>query len=136
VNEAADYYSDNLRMDDKIYFDFHTPTETIKDFVWEIPGIHNVENATVALAILHNLGVDFDTLKKAIANFKGIKRRYTKHIYENGKIYIDDYAHHPTEINAVMALSKHFTPIKNYWWFSSLICSAEQEILQTDLQKA
>jgi UDP-N-acetylmuramate--alanine ligase len=37
---------------DKIYFDFHTPTETIKDFVWEIPGIHNVENATVALAIL------------------------------------------------------------------------------------
>ena len=69
VNEEADYYSDNLRMDhDKIYFDFHTPTQEIKDFVWEIPGIHNVENATVALAILSNLGVDFDTLKKAIAN--------------------------------------------------------------------
>lgn len=113
VNEVADYYSDNLRMDhDKIYFDFHTPNETVKDFVWEIPGIHNVENATVALAILNSLGVDFETLKKAIANFKGIKRRYTKHIYENGKIYIDDYAHHPTEINAVMGSIRTFYPEK------------------------
>ena len=113
VNEKADYYSDNLRMEhDKIYFDFHTSTETIKDFVWEIPGIHNVENATVAIAILHNLGVDFDTLKKAITNFKGIKRRYTKHIYPTGKIYIDDYAHHPTEINAVVGSIKTFYPDK------------------------
>lgn len=113
VNEKADYYTDNLRMDyDKIYFDFHTPSETVKDFVWEIPGIHNVENATVALAILHNLGVDFDTLKKAIAHFKGIKRRYTKHIFPSGKIYIDDYAHHPTEINAVIGSIKTFYPHK------------------------
>ncbi len=113
VNEKADYYSDNLRMDhDKIYFDFHTSTETIKDFVWEIPGIHNVENATVTLAILSNMGVDFETLKKAIANFKGIKRRYTKHIFDNGKIYIDDYAHHPTELNAVIGSIKTFYPEK------------------------
>jgi UDP-N-acetylmuramate--alanine ligase len=113
VNELADYYSDNLRMEnDKIYFDFHTPTETVKDFIWDIPGIHNVENATVALAILNNLGVDFETLKKAIANFKGIKRRYTKHRYQNGKIYIDDYAHHPTEINAVMSSIRTFYPEK------------------------
>ncbi|UZT96286.1 UDP-N-acetylmuramate--L-alanine ligase [Chryseobacterium fluminis] len=113
VNEVADYYSDNLRMeDDKIYFDFHTPTETVKDFIWETPGIHNVENATVALAILNNLGVDFETLKKAIAHFKGIKRRYTKHRYQNGKIYIDDYAHHPTEINAVISSIRTFYPDK------------------------
>jgi UDP-N-acetylmuramate--alanine ligase len=113
VNEEADYYSDNLRMEnDHIYFDFHTSAETITDFIWEIPGIHNVENATVALAILHNLGVDFETLKKAIASFKGIKRRYTKHSYQNGKIYIDDYAHHPTEINAVMSSIRTFYPEK------------------------
>lgn len=113
VNEKADYYADHLRMDhDKIYFDFHTPEENVQDFVWEIPGIHNVENATVALAILHNLGVDFGTLKKAIASFKGIKRRYTKHIYQNGKIYIDDYAHHPTEINAVLGSVRTFYPDK------------------------
>lgn len=118
VNEVADYYSDNLRMDyDKIYFDFHAPSndchsELVEEFVWDVPGIHNVENATVAIAILHNLGVDFETLKKAIANFKGIKRRYTKHIYPGGKIYIDDYAHHPTEINAVVGSIKTFYPDK------------------------
>ena len=113
VNEEADYYSDNIReIGDKIYFDFHTPKEEISDFVWEIPGIHNVENATVAIAILSNLGVDFDILKRGIANFKGIKRRYTKHNFENGKIYIDDYAHHPTELNAVIGSIKTFYPDK------------------------
>lgn len=113
VNEEADYYSDNIReIGDKIYFDFHTPKEEISDFVWEIPGIHNVENATVAIAILNNLGVDFETLKPGIANFKGIKRRYTKHNFENGKIYIDDYAHHPTELNAVIGSIKTFYPDK------------------------
>lgn len=113
VNEEADYYSDNIReIGDKIYFDFHTPKEEISDFVWEIPGIHNVENATVAIAILSNLGVDFDILKSGIANFKGIKRRYTKHNFENGKIYIDDYAHHPTELNAVIGSIKTFYPDK------------------------
>lgn len=113
VNEVADYYSDNLRMDhDKIYFDFHTPNEVVTDFVWEVPGIHNVENATVALAILHNLGADLQSLKTAIGTFRGIKRRYTKHIYPTGKIYIDDYAHHPTEINAVIGSIKTFYPDK------------------------
>lgn len=113
VNEEADYYSDNIReIGDKIYFDFHTRSEDIDDFEWEIPGIHNVENATVAIAILNNLGVDFETLKRGIANFKGIKRRYTKHRFENGKIYIDDYAHHPTELNAVIGSIKTFYPGK------------------------
>lgn len=113
VNEEADYFSDNPRMENgRIYFDFHTPNEKIEDFAWEIPGIHNIENATVALAILHNLGVDFETLKKGIAGFKGIKRRYTKHDFGNGKIYIDDYAHHPTELNAVIGSIKTFYPSK------------------------
>ena len=113
VNEPADYYSDNIRMqEDKIYFDFHNGEETIRDFVWEIPGIHNVENATAAIALLHSVGVSFETLKKGIASFKGIKRRYTKHIFDSGKIYIDDYAHHPTELNAVIGSIRTFYPDK------------------------
>ena len=113
VNEEADYYSDNIReIGDKIFFDFHSETEEIDDFVWEIPGIHNVENATAAIALLNNFGVDFETLKKGIASFKGIKRRYTKHAFESGKIYIDDYAHHPTELNAVIGSIKTFYPQK------------------------
>ena len=113
VNEEADYYSDNIReIGDQIYFDFHSPTTEIHDFVWEIPGIHNVENATAAIALLNNFGVDYATLKKGIASFKGIKRRYTKHNYESGKIYIDDSAHHPTELNAVIGSIKTFYPHK------------------------
>ena len=113
VNEEADYYSDNIReIGDKIHFDFHTQKGESHDFVWEFPGIHNVENATAAIALLHNFGVDFETLKRGIAGFKGIKRRYTKHNFENGKIYIDDYAHHPTELNAVIGSIKTFYPQK------------------------
>lgn len=113
VNEKADYYSDNLKMrGDKISFDFHLPNGDIYPFEWEIPGIHNVENATGALALLYNLGVGIDVLQKALADFRGIKRRYTKHVFENGKIYIDDYAHHPTELNAVISSIRTFYPDK------------------------
>ncbi|WP_392437167.1 UDP-N-acetylmuramate--L-alanine ligase [Cruoricaptor ignavus] len=113
VNEEADFYSDNLRMEgDFILFDFHTKDETVKDFKWQIPGIHNVENATVAIALLYSLGVDFQTLKSGLLAFKGIKRRYTRHRFENGKIYIDDYAHHPTELDAVIGSIRNFYPEK------------------------
>lgn len=113
VNEEADFYSDNLRMeDDFILFDFHTKYETVKDFKWQTPGIHNVENATAAIALLYSLGVDFQTLKSGLLAFKGIKRRYTKHRFESGKIYIDDYAHHPTELDAVIGSIRNFYPEK------------------------
>ena len=113
VNEIADYFSDNLQMrGDKISFDFHLPNGNVHRFEWDIPGVHNVENATGALALLYNLGVDIEILKKALANFRGIKRRYTKHEFPSGKIYIDDYAHHPTELNAVVNSIKTFYPSK------------------------
>ena len=113
VNEMADYFSDNLQMrGDKISFDFHLPNGDEHRFEWDIPGVHNVENATGALALLYNLGVDIEILKKALANFRGIKRRYTKYEFPNGKIYIDDYAHHPTELNAVVNSIKTFYPSK------------------------
>ena len=103
VNEMADYFSDNLQMrGDKISFDFHLPNGDVHQFEWDIPGVHNVENATGALALLYNLGVDIEILKKALANFRGIKRRYTKH----------EFAHHPTELNAVVNSIKTFYPSK------------------------
>ena len=71
-----------------------------------------MENATAALAVLYNLGVGIETLKNALASFRGIKRRYTKHSFANGKVYIDDYAHHPTELDAVMGSIRTFYPNK------------------------
>ncbi len=113
VNEPAEFYADNLRMEgDSILFDFHKGDEKTSDFHWQIPGIHNVENAVAAIALLNSLGVDIQTIKKGISTFKGIKRRYTKHIFGNGKVYIDDYAHHPTELNAVIGSIRTFYPGK------------------------
>ncbi len=110
VNEKADFYSDRLHIiGDWMMFDFHDGNETI-EFSWQIPGIHNVENATAAIALLHTMGVSYEVLQKGISLFKGIKRRYTKHIFESGKIYIDDYAHHPTELNAVISSIRTFYP--------------------------
>lgn len=112
VNQEADFYSDGLNIvGDTMYFTFHEGEKSV-DFNWQIPGIHNVENATAAIAMLRTKGVDFETLQKGIQSFKGIKRRYTKHIFESGKIYIDDYAHHPTELNAVINSVKTFYPEK------------------------
>lgn len=111
VNEEADYYANNLVMNgDFIEFDFHLPNQKVFPFKWEIPGVHNVENACVALAITHHLGGTITDLQHALLKFKGIKRRYTKHKFDSGKIYIDDYAHHPTELNAVIDSIRTFYP--------------------------
>ncbi len=111
VNSPADFYSDELRIENgKMYFSFHHQGKTTP-FSWEIPGIHNVENATAAIALLSSLGVDMRQLQDGISSFRGIKRRYTIHHFEN-KIYIDDYAHHPTELDAVLNSIRTFYPDK------------------------
>lgn len=112
VNKPADFYSDGLEIaDDKTHFTFHDGKESV-EFHWYIPGVHNVENATVAIAILRNLGVSYEVIQKGIASFKGIKRRYTRNVFESGKIYIDDYAHHPTELDAAIGSVHTFYPNK------------------------
>ncbi len=112
VNEEADFYSDNLRIEDGLMkFDFHQGDQ-MEVFSWGLPGTHNVENATAAIALLRSVGVDYEVLKKALVKFKGIKRRYTMHEFSSGKIYVDDYAHHPTELNAVLGSIRTFYPDK------------------------
>lgn len=111
VNNPADFYSDKLRIEKgQMHFNFHHQGITTP-FFWEIPGIHNVENATAAIALLNSLGIDMSTLQQGISSFKGIKRRYTIHHFED-KIYIDDYAHHPTELDAVLNSIRTFYPEK------------------------
>lgn len=112
VNEEADFYSNNLRIEEGLmHFDFHHKEQTW-EFSWSIPGTHNVENATAAIALLFEMGVDIEVLKKGLQSFKGIKRRYTLTHFASGKHYIDDYAHHPTELNAVLSSIRTFYPDK------------------------
>lgn len=113
VNEKADYYADNIRIEGRhLHFDFHDSEGNSVDFQWSLPGIHNVENATAAIAVVREMGVAYEVLQKGIATFKGIKRRFTQHFFNQEKIYIDDYAHHPTELNAVINSIKTFYPGK------------------------
>ncbi|AFN73556.1 UDP-N-acetylmuramate/alanine ligase [Melioribacter roseus P3M-2] len=66
-----------------------------------VPGVHNIKNSLVAVTIAKELGVPFDTIKKALGEFTGVYRRFEKK-YDNDVMVIDDYGHHPTEINVTL----------------------------------
>lgn len=66
-----------------------------------MPGKHNLTNALIALAMAYTYGTPTEAIAKALFSFQGVKRRFSYQIKEKNRVYIDDYAHHPTEINAV-----------------------------------
>ena len=92
----------NVRIENGNYvFDVQTPTEILSNLEFGLPGKHNLTNALMALAMAKTFGTSNDAIAKALKSFKGIKRRFSYQIKESNLVYIDDYAHHPTEINAV-----------------------------------
>jgi UDP-N-acetylmuramate--alanine ligase len=111
VNEEAVYKAFNVRVGNGSYtFDVQTPTEIIKDLQFGLPGKHNLMNALMAIAMAKLFGTPTDAIAKAIASFKGIKRRFSYQIKTDKLVYIDDYAHHPTEINAVHQAVRELYP--------------------------
>jgi len=92
-------------------FDIQTPTKLIKNLHFNLPGIHNISNALVAMAMALELGCSIVGLAKALESYKGVQRRFTYQIKTDDFIFIDDYAHHPTEINAVYQSSQGNVPI-------------------------
>jgi UDP-N-acetylmuramate--alanine ligase len=81
-------------------------THTIDKLMLPMPGRHNALNATSAIAVAHELGIADDVIRKALANFGGVKRRFTKVGEWNGAVIIDDYGHHPVEIAAVLRAAR------------------------------
>ena len=111
VNEDADYKAFNVRIENSAYvFDVETPTGIVKDLKFNLPGKHNLTNALIAFAMANTYGVEIDKIAKALFSFKGVKRRFSYQIKEENLVYIDDYAHHPTEINAVSQAVKELYP--------------------------
>jgi UDP-N-acetylmuramate--alanine ligase len=105
------YKAFNVRIGDGSYiFDVQTPTEIIRDLHFGLPGRHNLMNALMAIAMANLFGTPTDAIAKAVASFKGIKRRFSYQIKTEAKVYIDDYAHHPTEINAVHQAVRELYP--------------------------
>ena len=81
----------------------------IADLVLPMPGRHNALNATSAIAVAHELGLSDDTIRKALAGFGGVRRRFTRTGEWNGVTIIDDYGHHPVEIAAVLKAAREST---------------------------
>jgi len=102
INEAADFMAFNLKIEKgKYIFDVQTPKEIVAGVALNLPGKHNVMNALAALALANEYGVSLKDIKQQIGTFKGVQRRFTYRINTDEFVLIDDYAHHPTEINAV-----------------------------------
>lgn len=76
--------------------------KTLRDVTLSTPGIHNISNALAAITIALELGIEPSTIKKALADFQGVKRRFTHTGTVNGITFIDDYGHHPKEISATL----------------------------------
>ena len=109
----GDFFADNLRYEDGFsVFDYHSPNDKMEALRFTTPGRHNVENATVAIAIARLLGVSELRIREGLQSFKGIKRRFEFLIKSERYIYIDDYAHHPTELNATIRSARLLFPGK------------------------
>ena len=121
----------NIRIENGNYV-FHVKyhLEVIKDIVFSLPGHHNIYNALMALAMAKSYGVTNNDIKSALQSFKGIRRRFSYQIKTEKLIYIDDYAHHPTEINAVyQAVKERYADKKNIAIFQPHLFSRTRDFL-------
>ncbi len=113
VGEKADVSAQHVRIENGRYvFDIVTPTMRVTDVAFGLPGHHNLMNALMAAAMAMTAGVSADDIRTALDSFRGVRRRFSYQIREERLVYIDDYAHHPTEIDAVRQAVRELYPGK------------------------
>ncbi len=106
-NDAADVYAENIVQKEGGYlFDVVGEDWKMENVQLNIGGSHNVENAVAAIAVTEMIGINGDAVKKALAGFKGIRRRFEYVLKTEKVVYIDDYAHHPAELEALIKSAK------------------------------
>jgi UDP-N-acetylmuramate--alanine ligase len=113
TGNPIDFYADNIRIQNReIYFDFVTPSSVIRDVQLGVPVEINIVNAVAALAVAWLNNVPDEKLKQGMASFSGTKRRFDFHIKTGKLVLIDDYAHHPEELEASISSIKKLYPDK------------------------
>ncbi len=113
ANVMADIQAYNVRIENgSFWFDFKNWNTEIENIQLGLPGLHNIENAVSAIEVALQLGIEPEKIKKALAGFLGVKRRFEYILKEQGHIYIDDYAHHPEELRACITAVKSLYPDK------------------------
>ncbi|MBL6730046.1 MAG: UDP-N-acetylmuramate--L-alanine ligase [Bacteroidia bacterium] len=112
-DHKADFYT-SVRAQNSVgtHFDIcnHLGEIYIHDLFISLPGIHNLENALGAALMCRKAGIGVDAIRKGLKDFKGIKRRFQYVIDRNDLLYIDDYAHHPSELKAIISSVRSLYP--------------------------
>ncbi|NJB70796.1 UDP-N-acetylmuramate--alanine ligase [Saonia flava] len=113
IEDDSDYCIRHLKIEHGTYiFDLETPETSLNGVKFNKPGRHNLLNALVAFAMAIQAGSPLNRLVDALESFKGVQRRFSYQIKDDAFIFIDDYAHHPTEINAVYEAISEMHPNK------------------------
>jgi UDP-N-acetylmuramate--alanine ligase len=113
ADENSDISAFNLRSEKGLQlFDILIDSYKHLDVQLQIPGKHNVENALAAVAVCMSIGVDIDKILEGIMTFTGVRRRFDVRIQLPGRVYIDDYAHHPQELKAFISAVRLLYPGK------------------------
>ena len=100
---TADCYAKDLKVEKGSYhFSVHVCGKTLAGFELSMGGLHNVENTVAAVSIASMLGIEESKIKKAVASFRGVQRRFEVIWKDANRVWIDDYAHHPAELQALI----------------------------------
>lgn len=118
-NDSANIYASDIRVElGGYHFTVQLPGAVISGVKLNVGGMHNVENAVAAIAVAHHLQIDAERIKDAVAAYRGVKRRFEYIIAPQAQqpggyvqpVFIDDYAHHPEELRALLKSARHLLP--------------------------
>lgn len=113
IDTHADFYATDIKVENGEYcFDLHLRDKKVENVQVGLPGLHNVENAVAAAGMAYDYGLDPEVIASAIAEFKGVYRRFETHYKTDRFVYIDDYAHHPEEIRMCLISAREMYPDK------------------------
>lgn len=113
INTSSDYCAQNISIENGVYnFDLKAPNTIFKGLKFSIPGKHNLSNAVAAFAMALESGCNEINLRSALETYKGVKRRFSYKLKNDDLIFIDDYAHHPKEIDVVWEAVNEIYPNK------------------------
>jgi UDP-N-acetylmuramate--alanine ligase len=113
IEGATDYAAEGVRIHEGSYtFDVRTPSGVLTAAALSMGGRHNIENAVAAIAVADKHGVSHEEIRNALGSYTGVKRRFELVNPSGPVIYIDDYAHHPSEISSALSAVKELYPGK------------------------
>ncbi|MCF7823832.1 MAG: UDP-N-acetylmuramate--L-alanine ligase [Candidatus Marinimicrobia bacterium] len=111
LSDMVHYRATGLHLDTfTSSFKIQNQGELLGDVTLNMPGRHNVMNALAASALTHQMGIEFKHIKTGLESFRGVERRFEKRGIDKGVLFIDDYAHHPSEISATLEAARSGWP--------------------------